>query len=231
MTFGTFCNLQVCTKRGREVRALPHHVYDRYAGWIARPPAPHPLAQVSIRLCTSAYEELELPLPRVVDRSITRMSMPDSGAQMVVGGVDLIHSLGLTKKDLIPLATGVNAANRQSIGLLGSVLITVTGKDLDGNIRETRQFCYISSMVHTLFLSEEACEDLGFIDQNFPRVGTFPLPGNLSSSGPTTPQPREDQRPCSCPARSPPPPPPTSLPMPASTENREELQKQGGILF
>ena len=29
MTFGTFCNIQVCTKRGREVRALPHHVYDR----------------------------------------------------------------------------------------------------------------------------------------------------------------------------------------------------------
>ena len=94
--------------------------------------------------------------------------MPDSGAQMLVGGVDLIHSLGLTKKDLIPLATGVNAANRQSMGLLGGVLIIVTGKDLDGNIRETRQFCYISSMVHTLFLFEEACEDLGIIDQDFP---------------------------------------------------------------
>ena len=225
MTVGTFCSLQVCTKKGREVRALPHHVYDRYAGWVARPPAPHPLTQVSISLCTSGYRELELPLPRVVDKSITRMSMADTGAQMLVGGVDIIHSLGLTKKDLIPLATEVNAANRQSMGLLGGVLITITGKDRDGNIRETRQLCYISSLVHTLFLSEQACEDLGIIEESFPRVGTFQLPGNLSSSGSVSPQHTAAQRPCSCPPRTAPPPPPTALPMPAVPENREKLQK------
>ena len=36
--------------------------------------------------------------------------MADSGTHMLVGGVDIIHSLGLTKKDLIPLASEVNAA-------------------------------------------------------------------------------------------------------------------------
>ena len=44
MTVGTFCSLQVCTKRGREVQVLPHHVYDRYAGWVARPPSKCPSA-------------------------------------------------------------------------------------------------------------------------------------------------------------------------------------------
>ena len=225
MTVGTFCSLQIRTRKGREVRVLPHHVYDRYAGWIARPPAPHPLVQVSISLCTSGYKELELPLPRAANKSITRMSMADSGAQMLVGGLDIIHSLGLTKKDLIPLAMEVNAANKQSMGLLGGVLLTITGKDSDGNIRETRQLCYISNLVHTLFLSEQACTDLGIIEESFPRVGTFQPPGNPSPSGSINSQHSTAQRPCSCPPRTAPPPPPTTLPMPAVPENRERLQK------
>ena len=32
--------------------------------------------------------------------------------------------------------------------------------------------CYISSNIDTLFLSKSACQDLGIIDQNFPRIGS-----------------------------------------------------------
>ena len=37
--------------------------------------------------------------------------MADTGAQMVVGGLELAHALGVTKKELIPLALRVNVAN------------------------------------------------------------------------------------------------------------------------
>ena len=136
---------------------------------------------------------------------------------MTVAGMNLVHSLGLTKRELIPLATKVNAANNSGLGLLGGILITITGKNKNGNHRETRQLCYISDMVYTLYLSEQACEDLGIVEKDFPSIGKFPSEGGLVSSGTPT-------RTCSCPARTSPPPPPTSLPMPATPENRERLK-------
>jgi hypothetical protein len=213
---GSFCEISISSKDSR-IRSLPHHVHDQFQGWVARPPAPHPMVDTHVTLCTSGYEELSLPLPKVTTRSVKMPGMTDSGAQMVVGGMNLVHSLGLTRRELIPLATKVNVANNSGLGLLGGILITITGRDKHGNIRETRQLCYISEMVFTLFLSEQACEDLGIIEKDFPSIGEFPEVGTVAASGTPT-------RTCSCPARTSPPPPPTSLPMPATPENREKLK-------
>ena len=131
------------------------------------------MVDTHVTLCTSGYEELLLPLPKVTTRSVKMPGMTDSGAQMVVGGMNLVHSLGLTKRELIPLATKVNVANNSGLGLLGGILITITGRDKHGNNRETRQLCYISEQVFTLFLSEQACEDLGIIERDFPSIGEF----------------------------------------------------------
>ena len=45
---GTFCKLSVSTRSGKQVKTLQHHTYDMYKGWIARAPAPHPLAKVEV---------------------------------------------------------------------------------------------------------------------------------------------------------------------------------------
>ena len=214
---GSFCEISISNKGGRNIRSLPHHVYDQFLGWVARPPAPHPMIDTKVTLCTSGYEELSLPLPRITTKAVEMPAMTDSGAMLVVGGMNLVHSLGLTKRELIPLATTVNVANNSGLSLLGGILITITGRDKHGNIRETRQLCYISEMVFTLFLSEQACEDLGIIEKEFPSIGRFPEAGTVASSG--TPS-----RTCSCPPRATPPPPPTSLPMPATPENRDLLK-------
>ena len=87
--------------------------------------------------------------------------------------------------------------------------------DSRGEMSETLQLCYISSHVHTLYLSREKCEDLGIVDKEFPnRINTTIL--NSMSESPT-------DRPCSCPGRSLPPPPPTSLPHPPTKENSTKL--------
>jgi hypothetical protein len=170
-----------------------------------------------VTLCTSGYEELLSPSPKVTTKSVKMPGMPNLGAQLVVVGMNLVHSLGLTKRELIPLATKVNVANNSGLGLLGGILITITGRDKHGNIRETRQLCYISEQVFTLFLSEQACEVLGIIEKDFPSIGEFPEVGTVAASG--TPS-----RTCSCPTRTSPPSPPTSLPMPATPENRDKLK-------
>ena len=38
--------------------------------------------------------ELDLPILRVTNKTTTRMGMTDTGAQMVVGDMALVHSLG-----------------------------------------------------------------------------------------------------------------------------------------
>ena len=63
---------------------------------------------------------------------------------MTVAGMNLVHSLGITRRKLIPVATNVNAAGANGLNLVGGMFITIASTDQEGNIRETRQLCYIS---------------------------------------------------------------------------------------
>jgi hypothetical protein len=121
------------------MKTLQHHTYDMFKGWVARTPAPHPLARVDISLCTSGYTELYIPTPRVTNKTTTGMGMTDTGAQMTVGDLTLVHNLGLTRRELIPLANKINAANDTRLGLKGGLLIQMTATDVYGNTMETRQ--------------------------------------------------------------------------------------------
>jgi hypothetical protein len=58
----------------------------------------------------------------------------------------------VTKKELIPMASRVSAANKTELGMLGGLLIKVTMTDSKGHTSETLQLCYISNPVHTLYL-------------------------------------------------------------------------------
>ena len=214
---GSFCQLSVSRRHGSLIKALPHHVHDKFKGWIAKSPAPHPMVLTKVSLCKDGYEELSLPLPRITSKSTQTPAMADSGAQMVVSGMNLVHALGITRRELIPLETRVNAAGENGLGLLGGMMVTITAQDKDGNNRETRQLCYVSDRIFTLYLSEQACMDLGILSEDFPSIPTTLPTGNLASSG--TPS-----RTCSCPARTSPPPPPTSLPFPPTAKNREKLK-------
>ena len=156
----------------------------------ARAAAPHPKVITKVSLCEDGYQELSLPLPRVINKSAQTSAMADSGAQITVAGMNLAHAL----------ATKLNAAGSNALGLIGGMLITITSQDEDGNNRETRQMSNVSEMIFTLFLSKQACEDLGILSEDFPSISSNSTTGNLASSGIPTST-------CSCPARSSPPPP------------------------
>ena len=210
------------TKSGgkfHKTRTLPHHAVDDFGRWLARRPEPQPEVSVSVALCVSGYKQLELPEPRAHHQSVTT-SLPDTGAQMVVCGMGLVHKMGLKRRDLIPLANGIRAANNQGIKLLGGILITITGKGEDGQTRTSDQLCYVAEGLQRLFLSKAVCRDLGIISPTFPAIGTFD--GKLSTQSslnkcsladPENPHQAVDGRPCSCPTRTLPPTPPSQLPL------------------
>ena len=117
-----------------------------------------------------------------------------------------------------------------------------------GEKRETRQLAYIFKTVPTIYLSRDACVDLGIISNSFPQVGevedeveaapilsaqymdiekecavhcaVFNLP-KCSNSGVVRP----GEPPCRCPTRSLPPSSPPSLPCAPTEENLPQLKQ------
>ena len=244
---GNFCNFNMTGWGKKKKLTLPHTAYDQYRGWVASKPEGHPELPIGACLCTSGYEQLGIPTPRMKNRLIKTISLPDTGAQMTVVGMRFIHSLGLTKSELIPLSHGVNAANNLGLGLLGGALVTFSGSDCNGNTRTSKQLCYVAETIDSVFLSRSACVDLGLISKNFPTIGAFNTP-NINAMSETDSDNKDaedylfspsksckdtvgsknnsmpDSRVCTCPRRELPPAVPNTLPLPATPENREKLK-------
>ena len=93
---------------------------------------------------------------------------------MVVAGPAQLHKMGITKRELIPLSNGISTADNEGLGLLGGVLVNITGQSEDGRSITSKQLCYIAEGIDCLFLSKQACKELGIIGENFPTIGAHP---------------------------------------------------------
>ena len=158
---------------------------------------------------------------------IKTSAMADTGCQSCLAGLQAIRQLGLNERDLIPVSMRMHAANNNSIKILGAAVIRFSGKSQSGRTLETRQLTYITDSTDTIFLSREACEGLGMISPNFPRIGEVNTSHNSPSSNGIKHEKAVPDKyaPCGCLKRELPPPPPTTLPFPGTEENREKLQK------
>ena len=226
----SFCNLNSNKGGSRIKKTLPHTAYDSFRGWIAARPQGHPCLKVTAAVCTEGYEQLGLTAPKAQGKEIDTASLPDTGAQLTVAGMKQMHQLGIKRHELIPLSHGVSVANNKGLGLLGGALIEFYGKDKNGEIRRSKQLCYIAKDIDHLYLSRTACAELGLIGDSFPSIGDF---SNLSVKSSKNKDVKlydldyaseimSDN--CTCPKRQLPPPVPIKLPFPATAENREKLK-------
>ena len=153
----------------------------------------------------------------------------DTGAQLTVMNEKELQVLGIKKDSIFPLSMTVNTVTKSAVHLLGGVFLIFSACDpLTGEIRHTRQLCYISSAVQGIYLSNEACEDLGCVSKQFPEVGQCnsvekaKIPkstGKCNNSG------IEDTTPCSCPRRELPPVEIPKLPCDPTPENVPKLKQ------
>ena len=166
-------------------------------------------------------------------REIQGTGLADTGAQMVVIGPGTIHAMKVKKKDLIPVGMRIKAANMGGLRLLGGLPIIISGIDTQGNERETRQLAYIAENVQRIFLSKEACRDLGIISKEFPTIGAHSPSGEPSGEADSITkneindfklcQGVSDEN-CDCPTRELPPRPPQKCPFPPTPENVNKLE-------
>ena len=149
--------------------------------------------------------------------------MADTGCQSCLAGLKIVKKLGLSTRDLIPVDIKMHAADNHDIRILGAAILRLSGKNNKGEERTTRHMVYVTDNIDKLFLSREACVDLGIIPNTFPAMneaeGTNPANAINTTD---TPLPQQE---CRCPKRTKPPPIPTSLPYPATEANREKLQQ------
>ena len=149
---------------------VAHHEADPRGKWTKSCVEPQPEVTVEVSICSdSSYNQIGVRRPRS-QHSVTCQSVPDTGSQIVVGGLNLLRSLGMSRIELFPVSSKIKTANKKGLELLGGILVNITAAGASGHTRTGKYMVYISSEVDSLFLSRAACRDLGIIGPNFPEI-------------------------------------------------------------
>lgn len=226
--FEELCSVDTSDPAAALAITLDHHVYDEFCDlWERRASDAQPVVNVCIEAVPSDTHALGFTTSFVSPTSPASCpALADTGCQSCLADVSLLRKLGLQDGHLIPVSMQMTAANKQGIKILGALVLRISGTTKSGGTLQTRQIVYFTDSSDRLFLSKQACIALGIISKDFPTIGEVRKPHadgiDSSSSGP---QPTCDSTPdCECPRRQAPPPLPTSLPFPATDENRGKLE-------
>ena len=208
---------------GSPAATLTHHIYNKVTkSWLRRQSRSQPYVRLQASIRQEDYDHLHVPM-RVPQGQAFVSAMADTGCQSCLASLKIVKKLGLTTTNLIPVDFKMHAANDANIRILGAAILRLSGKDKDGKEHSTRQMVYVTDCTDKLFLSREACTDLGIIPGTFPTIGGARETTSINAASNTDYT--SANRECSCPPRSKPPPIPTSLPFPATEDNREKLQQ------
>ena len=197
----------------RKMKTLSHMAVNEFGKWERARPAPHPVVVVGIAVSSDSYEQLEIPEP-ASHQPTNVQAVADTGAMVLVGGMNLVHQLRVKKQELIPVSYNIGGADNGPLELIGGLLVEVSLGD-----RSHKELCYIAKNVTELLLSEATMKALGMIPENFPDVG--PSMATVQKC-----EVKDESNPevCGCPVRAKPPPVPQSLPFPPTEENIPKLK-------
>ena len=72
----------------------------------------------------AAYGALSLPPPRLKQRHMAGQhfqpkTVPDTGAQVVIAPLQLLHHLGIEEASTFPISTAINAVNAAPVDIIG----------------------------------------------------------------------------------------------------------------
>ena len=180
---------------GTRVLVQGHHVWSRSAQkWIPSRMKPHPKLRVRVTVSKTDYKIRGFPAP-ACHQAQEMEALADTGAMMVVLGLQEAVQLGVRREELLPTMVTIQVANGEMVKALGMILLVISCKDEAGVLRTMRQQAYVIDGAGQLFLSHEALEELGCI-----KGEVFPWPmvevGQVSGVG------EGEDRTCKCPERS-----------------------------
>ena len=215
---------------------LSHHLFNNItACWERQSSRPQPFIKLDISARPEDYAALGYVL--TTDIKPIRMDvMADTGCQSCLASFATIEKLGMSKKDILPVNMRMHAANNNGIRILGAAILRYSAKSSTGDTLETRQITYITKDSDKIFISREACIQLGMISEAFPTVGENSNCDTISSKV----HPQNDtkqKRPqivfpesawthqCDCPLRQLPPKRPAKIPFKPVETNRQLIEE------
>ena len=203
--------------------SLDHHVYNEFCkAWEKRASDPQPFIDVTIQAVPSDAHSLGFKTSlKSPTRPVTYPVIADTGCQSCLAGTALLTRMRLDRRHLLPVNMRMTAANRGAIDIIGALALRISGTSPSKTTLETHQMVYFTTSTDRMFLSKQACIALGMIPPSFPTIGGTDTANTTKDA---TSYDSQTQN-CGCPRRQSPPPPPTSLPFPATEENRERLEK------
>ena len=143
---------------------LDHHIYENLCNtWKKCRSDPQPEISVSVSTHPSDASDLNLAVPMKTSPVVTYSALTDTCCQSSLSGLDLLNKLHLNKSDLYPVRMSMTAANNKSINILGALPLRITGVSPSGSALTTRQIVYFTDNTSKLFISKQACTELGII--------------------------------------------------------------------
>ncbi|XP_012943385.2 uncharacterized protein LOC106013107 [Aplysia californica] len=215
-TFDSLCGADSATPvSNAHSVSLDHHVYEFCRAWEKRASDHQHFVNVTIQAVRSDAKSLGFPPSlRGSTSPVKYQAMADTGWQSCLAGVALLTRVSLTRRHLLPVNMKMTAANRGAIDIIGALPLRISGTSPSNTKLVTHQMVYFTTSTGRVFLSKQACLALGIIPPSFPIIGATSAAINS-----------KDKPACGCSRRQSPPPPPTSLPLPATEENREGLEQ------
>ena len=211
------CGVQCTEDIKVSCSVIAHHIFEgRNKGWIKKQSKPQPFIQLTASINIEDYKDFGVKLT-IKGTQKRIQAVADTGCQSCLAGYNFARQLGFNKSLLIPVNLKMSAANKSNINVLGAVIVRFSGQNKRGKTVESRQLVYITDSTDKVYLSREACVDLGLIQQDFPLLG-----GNTVNQGNVVNEqavhalaknPTNDLiEKCGCPKRSLPPKKPQRLP-------------------
>ena len=150
--------------------------------WNEQGPLASPRLPVKLEVHTTSYKWLNLPIPKPMQGSIDTLkgqAVPDTGAQMDVCGINLLHRMGIDRTSLFPVQARIFGASRDAqIDIIGGILLLVSDPDEHtGKVsRSTVRLFYVATNVTSTYLSLATLKALGVVEPSFPKFAALGRP-------------------------------------------------------
>ena len=123
---------------------VPHMLYDQLK-WIKQHPPKHSTISLSVTVSVDGYQKNNFKPPPATRRRDTDMcSLADTGCQACCMWITQLHTLGLTRNDLLAPILNLRAANTSGINILAVVFLMITVWDKHRRRWRTHQVVYVS---------------------------------------------------------------------------------------
>ena len=130
----------------------------------------------------------------------------DSGAMCNSLGLEVLHKLGMSRKDLVRVQGNWSAIDGNQIVVLGAVFLRLKGLDkISGGVVESAVMAVVTDSTRDFWIGQQTMKNLGIITTDFPQV-------KVSGSNAAVAGVLMEQDTCDCPPRQQPPKRPDQLP-------------------